>query len=104
MSPHSNSEAPAVFDSAPVPSLTSTTTTRAFEESDTRIGSLPCLVLMLVTFALFAKSIPFEFINFDDGPYVYGNTHVRSGLTWEGFTWAFTSLNGGVSYWHPITW
>jgi Flp pilus assembly protein TadD len=41
-------------------------------------------------------------VNFDDGKYILENPHVRTGLTAEGFIWAFTSSY--ASNWHPLTW
>ena len=41
-------------------------------------------------------------MNFDDGKYILENPHVRTGLTAEGFIWAFTSTY--ASNWHPLTW
>jgi protein O-mannosyl-transferase len=43
-----------------------------------------------------------DFINYDDPAYVVENRHVRDGLTWGGFLWAFTT--SCVSNWHPLTW
>jgi protein O-mannosyl-transferase len=42
------------------------------------------------------------FINLDDGVYVYDNTRVQQGLTWENIRWAFTTLYFGP--WQPLTW
>jgi protein O-mannosyl-transferase len=42
------------------------------------------------------------FLNYDDNRYVIENTHVTSGLSWEGLKWAFTSYD--ESNWHPLTW
>jgi tetratricopeptide (TPR) repeat protein len=42
------------------------------------------------------------FTNFDDPEYVTQNPHVRAGLTWESFAWAFTSTE--QANWHPLTW
>jgi len=42
------------------------------------------------------------FISFDDRDYVTENWHVKEGLTWRTFAWAWTSLEDGN--WHPITW
>jgi hypothetical protein len=39
---------------------------------------------------------------FDDDVYVTKNPNVRSGLSWQGVRWAFTS--GYASNWHPLTW
>ncbi|MBW2740291.1 MAG: tetratricopeptide repeat protein, partial [Deltaproteobacteria bacterium] len=44
----------------------------------------------------------FDFIWFDDKPYVTENRHVQSGLTVKSFIWAFTTFD--ASNWHPLTW
>ena len=44
----------------------------------------------------------FDFICFDDKPYVTENRRVQSGLTVKGFIWAFTTFH--ASNWHPLTW
>lgn len=44
----------------------------------------------------------FQFVNFDDGTYVFDNPHVTGGLTGENFRWSWTSFRG--SNWHPLTW
>ncbi|MBW1744400.1 MAG: tetratricopeptide repeat protein, partial [Deltaproteobacteria bacterium] len=43
-----------------------------------------------------------EFINYDDDDYVTHNSHVRSGWTWQGLSWALRSKLHG--HWHPVTW
>jgi hypothetical protein len=43
-----------------------------------------------------------DFIDFDDDLYVTANNHVRSGLTWPGVKWAFTT-NHAWNY-HPLVW
>jgi protein O-mannosyl-transferase len=43
-----------------------------------------------------------EFVNFDDGEYVYENGQVLAGLTPSGIAWAFTT--GYAANWHPLTW
>ncbi len=45
-----------------------------------------------------------DFVSYDDDEYVTENKHVRPGLTAESIRWAFGSLHGGTSYWHPLTW
>ena len=69
----------------------------------------PRWVAALLGVAIFGLSLVvywaatgFGFVNIDDQTYVTGNTVVLKGLTWEGFTWAFTSMHG--SNWHPLTW
>ncbi|HEX2860249.1 MAG TPA: glycosyltransferase family 39 protein, partial [Lacunisphaera sp.] len=53
------------------------------------------------TWLLFARSLGYDFINFDDPVYVTNNAHVRAGPTWDSIVWAFT---GKSDYWHPLTW
>jgi protein O-mannosyl-transferase len=66
---------------------------------------LPLLIgfmLLLATLALYWPVLHCEFINYDDHPYVVGNSHVHAGLTLQGCRWAF-----GIGYacnWHPVTW
>ncbi|HNT91050.1 MAG TPA: tetratricopeptide repeat protein [Smithellaceae bacterium] len=43
-----------------------------------------------------------EFLNFDDDLYVQSNQHIRNGLSWQNFKWAF-GFNDKC-YWHPLTW
>src|SRR5262245_32396642 len=57
--------------------------------------------LVLGTIALFSRSIPYGFINYDDPAFVANNAHVQRGLTREGVAWAFAP---GRDYWHPLTW
>jgi tetratricopeptide (TPR) repeat protein len=61
-----------------------------------------CLVLAAITFAVFGQTLRHEFINFDDGDYVYGNAMVIRGLTLKGIVWAFTTAH--AANWHPLTW
>lgn len=48
------------------------------------------------------RVLGFEFVNFDDGPYVYGNRHVSGPISIRSITWAFTAVHS--FNWHPITW
>jgi hypothetical protein len=43
-----------------------------------------------------------SFIVYDDPDYVTNNSHIRSGLTMESWTWAWTTKETGN--WHPLTW
>jgi len=64
-------------------------------------------ILFLLGFGCFVYWSPqfdHSFVTYDDFDYVVANDHVRSGLSWENVIWAFTSLNGDTSYWHPLTW
>jgi len=61
-----------------------------------------CLVLALLTLAVFLPVAWQGFVNYDDSDYVTENTHVQSGLKWDNVVWAFTT--GHASNWHPLTW
>ena len=61
-----------------------------------------CLVLAMVTLALYWPATSFQFVNNDDLDYFVKNPHVQGGLGWEGFLWTLGS--GGMSNWHPLTW
>ena len=67
-------------------------------------GSTPLVAagLVLAVIVLYAPVAGHDFVNFDDGAYVYENAMVRAGLTWEGAKWAFDSVHS--SNWHPLTW
>lgn len=62
------------------------------------------LALALVTVVLFWPALEHDFIDFDDGPYVYQNEVIKRGLTGEGLRWAFLRLHTDHTYWHPLTW
>lgn len=74
----------------------------------THPGMLPWaigLFLIVITAAVYAPVRHHEFINFDDGGYVYENEHVQKGLTPDSIKWAFTLVKSDErSYWHPVTW
>ena len=61
-------------------------------------------VLLACTLLVYLKAASFDFVLHDDPEYVYANPHVRSGLSVENVGWAFRTLHGGISYWHPVTW
>lgn len=60
------------------------------------------LLLIMVILIAYWQVKDFDFICFDDKPYVTQNRHVQAGLTVKGFGWAFTTYH--VSNWHPLTW
>jgi Flp pilus assembly protein TadD len=64
--------------------------------------TLMSLFLIVVTFAVYWQVGSYQFVNFDDGKYILENPHVRTGVTADGFIWAFTSSY--ASNWHPLTW
>ncbi len=59
-------------------------------------------ILAVSTLLVFWQVRNFDFINYDDDLYVYGNQHVVSGLTFDNIIWAFTT--GHATNWHPLTW
>jgi tetratricopeptide (TPR) repeat protein len=52
--------------------------------------------------ALYARSLPYPFVNLDDPHYVFANPHITGGLTAANVGWAFTT--GEQANWHPLTW
>jgi hypothetical protein len=63
---------------------------------------LVCILLGAVTLAVYLPVRKHEFVMYDDDVYVTNNSHVKSGLSWEGVKWALAS--GHASNWHPLTW
>ncbi|MCX5849222.1 MAG: tetratricopeptide repeat protein [Deltaproteobacteria bacterium] len=60
------------------------------------------IVLTVVTLAVFWQVNQYTFINFDDNLYVTENSHIKSGITLEGFRWAFGTKYLGL--WNPLVW
>ena len=50
---------------------------------------------------VFVQTGQFNFVNYDDGSYVFENPNIRAGLTWRGIAWAFTHVHS--QNWHPLT-
>lgn len=65
-------------------------------------GVAVSLAVLLLTLVAFSPVLSSGFVDFDDPGYVTRNLQVRSGLTWEGFRWAFVPSNR--TYWSPLTW
>lgn len=59
-------------------------------------------VLAFAAVALYARTVAFPFVYFDDDLYIFQNEVVSSGVTPAGVVWAFTT--GQVANWHPLTW
>jgi tetratricopeptide (TPR) repeat protein len=70
--------------------------------SRVRQPGIICLVLIMVTLAVYLPARQLQFLNYDDNVYVTANPHVASGLTGKNVVWAFTSVE--ASNWHPVTW
>jgi Flp pilus assembly protein TadD len=66
------------------------------------VPPLIALGLVLLVLAVYGQTGSHAFITLDDGQYVYGNSHVRGGLSTEAVRWAFTTFH--AANWHPLTW
>ncbi len=64
--------------------------------------ALVWLILALLPLAIFWQVRGFDFVNFDDVDYVYGNSRVQAGLSWDNVRWAFVTTQ--ASNWHPLVW
>lgn len=62
----------------------------------------PAIAMVVLTFAWFAPAIRYEFVGFDDSPYVEANPMVRNGFSAEAMRWAWTTHHMG--YWAPLLW
>jgi len=60
------------------------------------------VILAVSTLLVYWQVRNFGFINYDDNDYVYENSHVISGFTFENIKWAFTTNLS--AHWHPLTW
>ena len=60
------------------------------------------VILTVVTLAVFWQVNQYGFVNFDDYVYVIENDHIQSGITPDGFRWAFSTTY--AEFWHPLTW
>jgi tetratricopeptide (TPR) repeat protein len=63
---------------------------------------LSCILLAVVTLAVYSPVRGYPFINYDDQQYVTRNAYVQQGLTWKTWSWAWTATD--AYNWHPITW
>jgi tetratricopeptide (TPR) repeat protein len=61
-----------------------------------------CLIIVIATVAVYWQVRLHAFVSFDDGLYVFQNSHVRTGISMENIAWAFGFT--GIAYWHPLTW
>ncbi len=67
-----------------------------------RTTILVCIVLIMVTFAVYWQVGNHEFLTYDDNSYIAENAHVSKGMTYDNIIWAFTSVD--QCNWHPVTW
>ena len=59
------------------------------------------LFLVGISLAVFAQTIRYGFVNFDDDLYVYNTPAIQAGVTIRGIGLAFTSPH--ARNWHPLT-
>jgi tetratricopeptide (TPR) repeat protein len=85
----------------PADAAASTLPSRASASQSRGLVLAVCAALIGLTFAVFAQTCWFDFVNYDDNIAVYENPFVRAGLTAKGLTWAF-SFND-YEYWIPLT-
>ncbi|HEX5043361.1 MAG TPA: tetratricopeptide repeat protein [Candidatus Polarisedimenticolaceae bacterium] len=65
--------------------------------------ALALALLLVLTAAVYGRTVGHGFIGYDDPQRVVDNPEVRGGLTWEGFLWAW-STTAHAPYWHPLSW
>ena len=59
------------------------------------------LVLVALIWIVFGQTLTFDFVNYDDKTYVYGNSLVSAGLSLHGLSRAFVDTQ--TTNWHPLT-
>src|SRR6266513_439017 len=60
-----------------------------------------CAVIVALIWIVFGQTLGHDFINYDDKVYVYGNSLVTAGLTWDGLVRVFVDVQ--TNNWHPLT-
>lgn len=66
-----------------------------------RVLILATVALLALTFLIYFPTLQYGFLRMDDELYVYGNDHVKSGLSLQNLSWALT--HQAVGNWHPLT-
>src|SRR6266478_457214 len=69
--------------------------------NDRLIASVVCILLAGIVWIAFGQTLHHDFVNYDDGPYVYSNPAIINGLTPANVQWAFTHVH--AANWHPLT-
>src|SRR5262249_16343609 len=69
--------------------------------NDRLIAGVVCILLAGIVWIAFGQTLHHEFVNYDDGSYVYANPRITSGLTLGNVAWAFTHFRAGN--WQPLT-
>src|SRR5438067_2436384 len=72
-----------------------------FKEISLHSEARRCLLLVALVWVVFGQTLTYDFVNYDDETYVYGNAVVTAGLSAHGLVQAFTDTRTGN--WHPLT-
>jgi tetratricopeptide (TPR) repeat protein len=60
-----------------------------------------CGVIVVLIWIVFGQTLSYDFVNYDDKTYIYGNPLVSSGLSLHGLLRAFVDTQ--TNNWHPLT-
>jgi tetratricopeptide (TPR) repeat protein len=60
-----------------------------------------CSVIVVLIWIVFGQTLHYDFVNYDDKTYVYGNSLVTAGLSLHGLSQAFVDTQ--TNNWHPLT-
>ena len=60
-----------------------------------------CAFLLVAVALVFGQTTTYQFVNFDDGGYVYDNPQISGGFSARAIAWIFTHEH--VANWHPVT-
>jgi tetratricopeptide (TPR) repeat protein len=74
---------------------------RPLAKYDRPITAIICVLLAAIVWLAFSGAVHCEFVNYDDGDYVYENPKIAAGLSLQGIGWAFTHFH--AANWHPLT-
>jgi tetratricopeptide (TPR) repeat protein len=87
---------------SPAQKLTGAVKDRIYTGRAFRRAAIVCgLMIFLMTVLLYTPALKNNFVNLDDGAYVYDNSSVRS-LSLQSARWMFTAFH--AANWHPLTW
>src|SRR5215475_15242165 len=60
-----------------------------------------CISLLALVWVVFGQTFRYDFVNYDDPRYVYQNTKITSGISFDNVGWAFSHIHS--ENWHPLT-
>ncbi|HEY6185694.1 MAG TPA: tetratricopeptide repeat protein [Terriglobales bacterium] len=69
--------------------------------SEAVASAIICILLVVIVWIAFGRTLGYGFVNLDDQDYVYANPHITRGLSFAGIQWAFTHVH--ALNWHPLT-